>query len=156
MRPRLLGRADNLERLSTLPIHGVLTDLAPGFGPLMGIYTALMQTDKKLNLIVPCDMPWISEAIVQRLMGAVGPEVEVAASVHPNEGVQPFPLLAHAQATHTIGSLLDRGERSLQALLRTKRAATVVIDNPVLWRAYRNINTMNDYYQLTPETSVAY
>ena len=145
----IIGNAHNLQRLrETLPADAVVTDMQPGYGPLMGIYTGLMHTETSWNLFLPCDMPWIDRRLIERLAGACHGDVEVVASLHPMEGIQPFPLLCHVKACRTIGTLLNRREQALQALLRQPGAQLITVDEPELWRSFTNVNTVADYAKL--------
>ena len=151
----IIGNAHNLQRLrETLPADAVVTDMQPGYGPLMGIYTGLMHTETSWNLFLPCDMPWIDGRLIERLAGACHGDVEVVASLHPMEGIQPFPLLCHVKACRTIGTLLNRREQALQALLRQPGAQLITVDEPELWRSFTNVNTLADYAKLT-EAAIA-
>ena len=151
----IIGNARNVRRLQeTLPADAVVTDAQPGYGPLMGIYTGLMHTETSWNFFLPCDMPWIDGRLIERLAGACHGDVEVVASLHPMEGIQPFPLLCHVKACRTIGTLLNRRERVLQALLRQPGAQLITVDEPELWRSFTNINTLVDYAKLI-EAAVA-
>ena len=151
----VIGNAANIGRLRHLPVDGVLRDIRPGRGPLMGVYTGLMRTTTAVNLFVPCDMPRITGRLMERLLNARRRDAEIVASLHPVQGLQPFPLVCHRAACRTIGALLDRGERSLQALWRQPRTQLVRIDEPALWPAFTNINTVDDYAQLQQTTTLA-
>jgi molybdopterin-guanine dinucleotide biosynthesis protein A len=118
----------------------------------MGIYTGLMRTETALNVFVPCDMPWVEWRLVERLLASCRGDVEAAASLHPIEGIQPFPLTCHVNACRTMGALLDRGERSLHSLWRMPHTRLVRIENPQWWRSFLNVNTLADYAQLTATT----
>ena len=151
----VIGGLHNARQLDDLPAHAVLTDLQPDHGPLMAIYTGLMHTETPLNVFVPCDMPWIAWRLVERLLGACHGGVEAVASLYPLDKVQPFPLICHVKACRAIGGLLDRGERSLQSLLRQPGAQLVRIEEPGLERSFMNINTLADYARLTDEVTLA-
>lgn len=149
----VVGNAHNAQRLrDTLSADAILTDVRPGYGPLMGIYTGLMHTETPLNLFVPCDMPWVERKLVERLLACCRQGVDVVAGFHPLQGIQPFPLVCQTTAARRIGALLDRGARSLQALLQQPGAQPVTIDEPELWRSFTNINTVADYAKLAEET----
>ena len=144
----IIGGAHNAPLLHALPADAVLLDLKPDHGPLMGVYTGLMHTQTRLNLFVPCDMPWIDARLVERLLRACRGDVEAVASLHPPEKVQPFPLICHVRACRAIGALLDQGARSLQALWSRQRTGLVRIEEPDLWRSFTNVNTLSDYAKL--------
>lgn len=146
----VIGNANNTPQLAGLGIETVLTDFTPEGGPLMGIYTGLLHTETLLNVFVSCDMPWLEARLIQRLLAACDGATALVASLHPVEGIQPFPLLCHVRACRTVGALLDQGERSLKALLSRPGAHLVRIEDPQLWRSFTNVNTLADYAQLSP------
>lgn len=147
----VIGRASNEQPLGGLPVDEVLVDYRLGQGPLMGIYTGLMHTQTPLNIFVPCDMPWIEERLIKRLLAHRVGGILVVASLHPDEGIQPFPLVCHTDACRTVGTLLDKGERTLQTLFQPPHAQLVRIDEPELWRSFTNVNTQEDYARLQEE-----
>lgn len=140
-----IGNAQNIRQLRDLPLDDVLLDLAPGHGPLMGVFTGLMQTETPMNCFVSCDMPWVQGPVLNRLADACRRGARIAASLHPYEGIQPLPLVCHVSACRTVGSLLDRGERSLHTLLSQPGSRLVHIEEPRLWRSFINVNTVEDY-----------
>lgn len=64
-----------------------VTDLIPGLGPLSGIHAGLYYTEKYYNLVVACDMPFISAELAQILFAeAAGFDVtvpEINGKLHP-------------------------------------------------------------------------
>jgi len=140
-----IGNAHNIRQLRALPLDDVLLDLAPGYGPLMGVLTGLMQTKTPMNCFVSCDMPWVQGPVLDRLTGACQGDGRVVASLHPYEGIQPLPIVCHVSACRTVGALLDRGARSLHSLLSEPGSRLVHIEEPRLWRSFINVNTIEDY-----------
>lgn len=149
----VIGHPDNAPLLEQRLQQRILTDALPHEGPLMGIYTGLLHTDTALNVFVPCDMPWVEERLLERLMGACSVDTPVVASRHPLEGVQPFPLICHSTAGRLIGALLNQHERSLQALLRQPGTRVIPIPETDWWRSFMNVNTRSDYALLSHETT---
>ena len=151
----VIGREPDASRLLKLEVDGVLTDCKPAWGPLMGVYTGLMHTETDLNLFVSCDMPWIHGRLIERLIGAYQHGRTVVMSRHPLHGIQPLPLLCHTQACRTIGTLLDRNERSLKALIAQPGTYAASIHEPALRRSFTNVNTLADYAILAHEAADA-
>jgi len=147
----VIGSPKNIAALRALPIDEVLLDLAPGYGPLMGVFTGLMHTPSAANVFVSCDMPYIEGEVIDRLSGACRDEVPMVAGVHPEQGMQPLPLVCHVKACGIVGALLNRGQWSLRGLLSHPSAGLVPIREPELWRAFANVNTLADYAQLCEE-----
>ena len=100
-------------------------------------------------------MPWVEGRLIDRLVRACRDGIEVVASLHPVEGVQPFPLVCDVKGCRTIGALLNQGARSLQTLFHQPRTQLVSIEEPDLWRSFTNVNTVADYAKLTDEATVA-
>ena len=151
----IVANARNACQFERRLVAGVLVDLKPTHGPLMGIYTGLMHTETPLNLFVPCDMPWIDGALIARLRSACRERVRAVASLHPLEGMQPFPMVCHRDACGMIGALLDRQERTVQALFHQPGTRLVRIDEPELWRSFTNVNTLSDYAKLYDAATLA-
>lgn len=145
----VIGHPRNAPRLTACAVGEVVTDLALGFGPLMGIYTGLMMTQSDLNVFLPCDMPWVDGRLITRLLTHVQQQVEVVASAHPLEGMQPFPLVCHRRATRAVGRLLSQGVRSIQMWLGLPEARVITVAEPWLWRSFANINTVADYLDVS-------
>ena len=144
----VLGNPSNIADLRSLPVDAAFVDAHPGRGPLMGVYTGLLHTETPLNVFVSCDMPWIDHRLIERLVAAARDASRIAAALHPLEGLQPFPLLCHVSVCRAVGALLDRGERSLKALLSRPGARLVRIEEPELWRSFTNVNTAADYHRV--------
>jgi molybdopterin-guanine dinucleotide biosynthesis protein A len=151
----VVGHPDNVVRLSELAVDAVYTDLRPGFGPLMGLYTGLMAADTPLAVAIPCDMPWIEASLIRVLVQACRDGAPVTASVYPADRLQPFPLACRVQAARAVGALLTRGERAIHALLAEPGAARIPIQDPALRRCFTNVNTVADYLALTDDATVA-
>lgn len=46
----------------------MVTDIYPGKGPLEGIYSGLSASDSLYNLVVACDMPFLSQALLRYII----------------------------------------------------------------------------------------
>ena len=152
----VIAHTRNRERLRDLQVDGVLTDLMPDGGPLMGVYTGLMSSQTPLNLFVPCDMPWMDGRVIGPMVDAWREGIEMMAHRGPDGCLYPFPLLCHAKALKAVGALLDRGMRSLHSLLEQPQARLLTIDAPDALRYFTNVNTPEDYVQLSDEAVVAH
>ncbi len=141
----VIGNTRNMAQLRALPIDEALLDVKPDCGPLMGVFTGLMHTQTAVNAFISCDMPFIDGRLIERLAGACHGEAPVVASVHPEEGIQPFPLVCHVKAGRVVGALLNRGQWSLRGLLSQPQASVIRIEQPELWRSFTNVNTLADY-----------
>ena len=46
----------------------IVADIYPGKGPLGGIYTGLVTSDTQRNIVVACDMPFLSQALLSYMV----------------------------------------------------------------------------------------
>ena len=51
--------------LKDQPRVRIVTDLYPGRGPLVGIYSGLLASDSFCNLVVACDMPFLNQGLLR-------------------------------------------------------------------------------------------
>lgn len=141
----VIGSERNHRLLRGCGADGVLVDLYPDRGPLMGLYTGLMHTHTPLNVFAACDMPWIEPALVYQLLASWSAGVEVVASRGPHNRLCPLPLVCHASLHQAIGALLDQREGALHALLRRPSARVVPLHGPAWDPLFRNVNTAVEY-----------
>src|SRR5258708_14486916 len=66
----LLGHIRNEARTLGLRVRIVRRDLVPRCGPLGGIYTVLKTSVADAELFLACDMPFVSSALMARLIGS--------------------------------------------------------------------------------------
>jgi len=135
----------------------VIEDRWPGGGPLGGIITALLHTkERKLtcewNLILSCDMPFLTEAWVKFLAGKT--ESSKASVILPQSASGPEPLCAcwRTEAAETLLPAFEAGVRKVMdgvKLLREevldeadwKRFDNFANGGRLFW----NMNTPEDY-----------
>lgn len=131
------------------------SDARPGTGALGGVYTALLwarEAGRPGILAVACDMPFLSPALLARLLevaapggagaragrvmangsmpasGAVGlPDVVVPASEGPR-GVEPLCAYYSTRCIPAIEAELARGERHIIGFFADVRVATLPLD----------------------------
>ena len=127
-----------------VPVH---PDLRPGNGSLGGILTALARSSGERTFCVACDMPFLSPAIVRRLVekSAAGWE---AVLPRLSMGVEPLCAVYSTSLIPVIEGLLDSGERRVRRALDESRTCYVeeeelrLLDPDLL--TFVNINTPDD------------
>ena len=132
----------------------VIPDLWPGEGPLGGIVTALLTSEKsnpssEWNLILSCDMPFLTADWLAYL--AERATKSSAQAVYPQSGHGPEPLCAcyRTDAGPALQAVFEHGVRKVTEAL--KQVRTEVLDE-VHWkrfdsagRLFWNMNTRADY-----------
>jgi molybdopterin-guanine dinucleotide biosynthesis protein A len=88
-------------------------DIASGQGPLVGIYTGLKNSSQQYNVVVACDMPFVSRRLLDHMI-KISPGFDVVmprllAKLEPLHAVYGRSCLAPIEALLTQGSLkIDR------------------------------------------------
>ena len=91
----------------------MIADDFPGAGPLGGIATALRASGAEWNLIVACDLPYLTHAWLEFLM-ARALRSDADAVLPMNErGAEPLCAMYRKRAEAAIRAALDRGTRKV-------------------------------------------
>ena len=133
-----------------------IEDQWPGEGPLGGIITALQHTaatspQYQWNLILSCDMPFLSAEWLKFLVGrarASLPETQVILP-HSTHGPEPLCACYRTSAAEALKNVFDLGIRKVTQAL--KQVPTEVLDESV-WKRFDsaghlfwNMNTPADF-----------
>jgi len=134
----------------------IIKDRWPGEGPLGGIITSLQNTaatarSAEWNLILSCDMPFLTAEWLQFLVDrarASAPEIQVILP-HSAHGPEPLCACYRTAAAEPLKNVFDRGIRKVTQALQQVR--TEVLDESV-WkrfdsagRLFWNMNTPADF-----------
>ena len=133
-RRSLLGHARALAADLGLASRVVRVDRRAGNGPLGGVETALRRTRAARVLFLSCDMPFLTMALVERLL-----EVQHSAVFTESEKMAGFPFCLSKGVLPSVEASLEAGELSVQAFARRYgfRVAIPRCD----WSQLANINT---------------
>ena len=126
----------------------VQPDAIPGAGALGGIYTALARARHERVLIVACDLPFVSRALLARLVEDADEGVD---AVVPRSARGPEPLCAlyTRRCMAAIEARIARGALAVAELaadVRVREIGTEALAayDP-LGRLFVNVNTPHDY-----------
>jgi molybdenum cofactor guanylyltransferase len=127
----------------------VIADDWPGAGPLGGIATALRASQFSWNLIVACDLPYLSEEWLKHLVSRALSTRADAVVPMSERGAEPLCAMYHKNCEAAIRGALGRGMRKV-----TEALQGVCIDSiePGEWKAFdsdgmlfKNMNSPADY-----------
>jgi molybdopterin-guanine dinucleotide biosynthesis protein A len=128
----------------------VYPDEWPGRGPLAGIYTALLRTHTEYNLIIGCDMPYLSASFLHYLcLRAKESQADVTVSESRDRRLQPLCAVYRRRARSAIRSSLAQGQNKVSRFY--PHACCEIIRFPEIVRAgfrnnlFANINTPADF-----------
>lgn len=123
----------------------VVPDDRPECGPLGGIYTAIRHSPCERTLVVACDLPFLTTALLERLAR------ESADAVVPRSarGLEPLCAIYARSCLADIGARLDRGELEASVLPSGARVIEIgqelTADGDPEGRLFLNVNTPQDY-----------
>ncbi len=129
----------------------VIGDDRRNLGPLGGICTALRATTRGWNLIVGCDLPFLTREWLEFLISrAMTSAADVVIPVN-ERGYEPLCAMYRQRAYEAIAAALKRGVRKITDGLAELTLAPIA---PAEWKAFdprgqlfKNINTPGDYEQ---------
>ncbi len=147
--PQMFIVAADAERFADLglPVHA---DLIPGAGAIGGVYTALEAAAADQVIVVACDLPFLDEGMLTRL-------VELASSgdgawVRTAGGVEPLLACYRRDVRSTIRAEIIAGRLKLQDLGGLLNMAELGADELARFgpaaRLLANINTPDDYARI--------
>lgn len=101
------------ERYRDLP-YPLISDGIPDAGPLSGIHAALCTGLAQWNLIVACDMPAVSSALLLLLLEAAElSDADCLIPAGPSGMPEPLCAVYHERALAAIGNALERKVRKV-------------------------------------------
>lgn len=127
----------------------VIPDDGENLGPLGGISTALRIATCEWNLIVGCDLPFLTRDWLEFLIArAAGSSADVVMPLN-ERGSEPLCAMYRRSARRAIAQALERGVRKITDGLATLTVASIA---PAEWKAFdpcgrlfKNVNTPEDY-----------
>ena len=137
---QILISANEVEKLSFLGLE-IIPDKIPGQGPLMGIASALEESDNEMNFVIACDIPHINMVFVRKMLA----EAKVADMVIPTTGNRRYePLFAvyRKSALEAINKVLSSDGRKISDVFG--RCRVKHIEHGAV-QCFTNLNTMAEY-----------
>jgi len=124
--------------------YPVYPDLVPGCGPMGGIYTGLSRASTDWNLMVACDMPSLSSAILRNLLERAGVSSARCVAAAGSTG-EPEPLCAvyHRSCLPAVERAIRDKRFRMMDLLAELQPETVSVASFEL----ANVNTPAEWRQ---------
>jgi len=144
-RPAIVGAPERLGGFG----FTVISDDWPGAGPLGGIATALRATNASWNLIVACDLPYLTKAWLGHIVALALASAADAVLPMNERGAEPLCAMYQKKCEHVIRAALERGTRKVTDGLAGLRVESI---EPAEWKAFdsegllfKNMNSPADY-----------
>jgi molybdopterin-guanine dinucleotide biosynthesis protein A len=119
----------------------VVVDRVVDSGPLGGLEAGLSAASTPWVLVVACDMPFVTEGVLRRLVDACGPDESAVVARSPDGRTQPLCACYNAEVLPVVRRALASGRLPIHELLKRLPRLTYV-DVPA--GALRNINAPAD------------
>jgi molybdenum cofactor guanylyltransferase len=122
-------------------------DIIQDCGPMGGIYTALTVSHTFKNLILSCDMPFISTELLQLILDKAE-DCDIAIPRH-GEKLEPICAVYDRSCLSTLKNLLDQGALKMMEALKFFRVKEIPVPNIILSsNPFININTPEDFLKI--------
>lgn len=126
-----------------------VSDDWPEAGPLGGIATALRVTSADWNLIVACDMPYLTRAWLEFVVGRAHASTADVVLAENNGGLEPLCAMYHKRSEGALWVALERGMRKVTEVLQTLNLDRIQLAEWQVFDAsgclFKNVNSPADY-----------
>jgi molybdopterin-guanine dinucleotide biosynthesis protein A len=126
--------------------YKMVSDEFKNIGPIGGIYSALNLSETSDNIIVSCDMPFISVELLQYIFD--NKNNSLIASAFEGQYVEPLCSYYHKDTLPFILEMITNKKFKLQKLLDKANYKKIIIDNSLGFyenHLFLNINTQLEY-----------
>ena len=140
--------ANEATRYADLGVR-VIPDAIANAGPLGGIYSALIDAHHDWTIVLACDLPFVTAALLERLAGESDSAGDVdAIAPRSARGLEPLCALYHRRCASVAQSLIGRGDLAASGLLDAVRLRVLERDALAAYDAgalFENVNTPHDH-----------
>ncbi len=133
--------ANDIEKFRFLNLK-VVPDLGKGNGPLMGIYSSLLQSSKEINFVVACDIPDLNMDYVRKLLRQAKCH-EIVVPIWSDGKFEPLFAVYNKSIMDKVKKMLDNGQRKIGLLFESTDVKYFPLPDEVNW--FKNLNTREDY-----------
>ena len=140
--------ANDRDRYADLGVR-VIPDAIADAGPLGGVYTALVDARHDAVIVLACDLPFVTAALLERLVAESRTGEEVDAVVPRSaRGLEPLCALYMTRAAGAARARIERGDLRVAGLLEDLRVRELGPEALVPYDAgslFENVNTPHDH-----------
>lgn len=146
---RVFVAGEPMDYLGKLGIP-TIPDAITGRGPLGGIYTALLESRTEFNLVLGCDLPFVTRNLLACLMvRAMAGGTDVTVPRTPDGRLQPLCAVYRRRALYAVRTRLALGLNKLSDFFPMVRFAAIpwrdLVGAGIRPCEFENMNTPQDY-----------
>lgn len=126
--------------------YKVVSDDIKNIGPIGGIYSALKESKTDDNIIVSCDMPFVSTELLKYIID--NKEKSLIASAFEGQFVEPLCSYYNKSIIPHIEELIEAKKFKLRILLEKANYKKIIINENLSFHKdhlFLNINTQHEY-----------
>jgi len=113
-----------VDDFSDKPVHRV-ADVVPRCGPIGGVYTALVHSERDWVALVPCDVPLLPVSVYHCLLEQCPGDRPTVAQSH--KGLEPLVSVWPVTLREALKTWIDQGRYSLWRFLQQVDAVSVAV-----------------------------
>src|SRR6266542_1829680 len=140
--------ANDMDRYAAIGVR-VIPDAIAGAGPLGGIYSALLDARHDRVVVLACDLPFVTVALLQRLVAELGSGEEIDAVVPRSaRGLESLCAVYSRRCAAAARARIERGALQVAGLLDDVRVRVLQGDALAPYDAgalFENVNTPHDH-----------
>ena len=144
--------AGDASRYAGLAVR-VIPDAVAGAGPLGGLYTALLDAVEDRVIVLACDLPFVTGALLARLAAESRTGEPVDAIVPRSaRGLEPLCAIYRKGCAGVLRTRIDRGDLQIVGLFGVLRIRELGPDTLAPYddgSLFENVNTPHDYARAT-------
>lgn len=148
----LINANRNVERYQHYQLQMVSDDLTGYQGPLAGFSAALQVVHTPYMMTVPCDAPFVSSLMADRLYQALIAQNADIAVAHDGKRLQPVHAMLSTQLLPSLNRFLEAGDRKID--LWYSQHKMVVVDFSDETQMFKNMNTPEQKADLEQENQI--
>lgn len=126
--------------------YKVVADVIPGIGPMGGIYSTLQQSKTEENLVLSCDLPFVSEELMSYILeNSTG--YKVAVPWLGDQHYEPLCGFYHLSILDQINAFIENNNYKLPDLFNEININRLVINNRLGFyndNLFLNVNSKHD------------
>ena len=110
-----------------LPLsYPIVSDVSNDQGPMVGIYSCLLQSKTPYNIVLSCDMPFLGEDLITLLIERIEKN-KIIVPVHDNNLMEPLCAIYPTQSTKSLFESIRQERFAMHGFIQTHPHTLVII-----------------------------